>query len=369
MPAKAPRILFLMRGSVFTDFGGAELQVSYLGQSCRDAGFDVHHAFEATTPVNPDNGQHYHALPPRGGDAFCGLNNAHVSHLMATIRPDLVYQRSRMAYTTVAERQCRRHHVPFVFQVATDNDCRRNRPALTRACLINSLNEWASRRAMCRAHTVIAQTTFQQSLLLETFKRPSIHLPSLAVDPGPPPAKPDRPLVLWLANFKRKKQPEHFVDLAAACADLSADFVMGGRIAPGHYDALRDRIDKQPNLRYIGEVPFAETHTWYRQAALVINTSEPNEGYPNAYIQAWLQEAPVLTLHCDPDDTLVRERIGRRCESLAQMIADVRELCNNPAERLDMGRRARLFACRQHAMDTIAPRYVDLFKSISRKSP
>jgi len=362
------KILFIMRSSVFTGFGGAELQVDLLTRLCEENGIETHHAFDyGGEPPVTERKTVYHFLPDRGGDALCGLNAFHLARLMDRVAPDVVYQRSRTAYTGIAAFLCARHGVPMIYNVASDSDCGRIRVPLTRAFLLNAVNEHISRYGVRKAHTIVAQTRRQQQLLQRNLGRAGVVLPTLARVPGPPFAKTEPPMVLWLANLKQWKQPEIFLRLAEACGDLQAEFVFAGRT--GSRDYHRKLVAKAkglPNVRYLGELPYAETGAWFARASVFVNTSLPDEGYPNTYVQAWLHETPVVTLHCDPDDVLEKERLGFHARSFDALASKVAALCRDRSLAREMGARARAYAAAVHDIDKAGEKYLKLFRETAR---
>jgi glycosyltransferase involved in cell wall biosynthesis len=362
------RILFVMRSAVFTNLGGAELQVDYLCRLCEDAGFEVHHAFDAAVPpAAGDRRVTYHLLPDRGGRPFCWLNAGRLDRLVAAVRPDVVYQRTRFAYTGLVARAARRHGVPFLYNAASLSDCCRNRVPLTPAFLLNGVNEWLGRVGIARAHTIVCQTEEQQVLLRRNFGRAGVRLPTLAPVPAPPFPKAAPPVVLWMASVKPVKQPGLFLDLADACRQLDARFVMAGRLGLGRRgDAeFLSRVAATPNLEYLGELPFEQTAAWFARSTVLVNTSQWRESFPNTYVQAWLHETPVVALDCDPDGVLERERIGTRAGYAAGLVRAVSRLCRAPAEAAVMGARARRYAVDVHALEKAGPAYLELFRRVA----
>jgi len=360
------RILFIMRSSLQKQIGGAELQADYICRVCEENGCEVHYAFDSNENLDIVNRKvSYHLLRDYGWRSLCWLNCFAIGNLIRRIKPDIIYQCCRFAYTGTAAYYAKKYAIPMIYNVASDSDCLQNRIPINRGYVLNAVNEYAGRYGIRNAHTIIAQTRRQQRLLKENFNRDSILLPAIASVPPLPLKKSTPPVVLWIANLKRWKQPDIFLQLAEACHHLNARFVFAGRPGRRNYHAMLVEKAKQlPNTEYLGEIPFKETNEWFSRSLIFVNTSLPDEGYPNTYVQAWLHEVPVVALHCDPDDVLKDRNIGFHSGEFSNLVRDVRYLCENETVARETGRRARKHAIKTHAIETAGPKYVELFRQV-----
>ena len=361
------KILFLLRSSVLNRLGGAELQAHYLCRLCAEHGHEVHYAFDSNRdPAGDSGGICYHRLHDYGGRSFSWLNMFAVGKLIDRIQPDVIYQRCRNAYTAVAAYHAGKRRLPMVYNVASDSDCLLNTVPVSKAYILNLITEYAGRYGIRRAHTIITQTKYQEQSLKQTFGRDSIVLPSLCPVPDPPFVKDDPPIVLWIANLKGWKQPSVFLQLAEACRDLNTRFVMAGRSMSNKSSAgIVAKAESLPNVTFLGEIPLATAEKWFSRATLFVNTSLPDEGYPNTYLQAWMRRTPVVALHCDPDNVLRERGLGVCSGTVDRLIEDVRALCGNRQLCDEMGRAAREHAIRKHAINEAGAKYVALFDRLA----
>ena len=58
--------------------------------------------------------------------------------------------------------------------------------------------------------------------------------------------------------------------------------------------------EKLPNVTFLGTVPPIEMEGWFKKKKLFMNTSI-REGFPNTFLQAWMNRVPVVSLNIDPD--------------------------------------------------------------------
>jgi glycosyltransferase involved in cell wall biosynthesis len=216
----------------------------------------------------------------------------------------------------------------------------------------------------CIRHSdaTIVETKFQARMFQEHFNasplliRGSHPLPPInlkkQIDPAP---------VLWIANMVPLKRPELFVQLARACQDVPASFILvAGKSRPEYRSEIRRSAEELTNLTWLDEISLEESNELFARAALYVNTSE-YESIPNTFIQAWMRFTPTVSLNVDPDGVIGRFGLGRVSGNMTQLIADVRSLLSNPEERRLMGERARKHAAEYHDLDVAANRLEALF--------
>ncbi len=102
-------------------------------------------------------------------------------------------------------------------------------------------------------------------------------------------------------------------------------------------------------LTYLGERSNEEINRILGESHILVNTSD-YEGFPNTFIQAWLHEVPVVSLHVDPDDLLTRRGLGFHSGSFDKLVQDTRNLIGNAELRTRLGQQARAYALEHHAL-------------------
>ncbi len=109
------------------------------------------------------------------------------------------------------------------------------------------------------------------------------------------------------------------------------------------YDRLLNGPACPANLHCLGLHPYPEVNGIIQQALFLVQTSDI-EGFPNVFIQAWMQARPTIGLYYDPDGIVRKHRLGFICGSMAQLIQDTATLINDADLREQIGQRARQFA-------------------------
>lgn len=339
--------------------GGAEYQMACLLEAL--IALDAYEIFYLAHRIAPDFHPDGYRIVRIGkeGDA---LRWGYITHALPLyralrgIKPDVIYQRVGGGYTAIAAHYARRHAACLIWHVAHDADVTRDATLAGRNPVRRFLERRSIEYGLRHADHIVVQTERQASLLKLNFARtadaviPNFHpLPRELID------KAGAPRVVWVANLKPWKQPEVFVRLAAALSDLDqVRFIMVGAAAVGSgtgvWDELLMRsIKAASNIDYLGERHQAEVNELLARAHVFVNTSL-HEGFPNTFIQAWMRDVPVVSLHVDPDGILDREAIGMYAGSEEALAQAVRMLITDPAKRAEYALRARSHAILQHSL-------------------
>jgi glycosyltransferase involved in cell wall biosynthesis len=357
------KILILMRSSVLSSTGGAETQVEFIRRSLVKAGHEVHIAFESQKSVSVNQKLTvYHLLPERGR-LLSFLNAFHIGALIKKIRPDVIYQRVRFSYTGIAAFWAQKYKIVFVHGISADYACKKNKTSFSRSVVFSQINERLGRYGLKEADQVIAQTFNQQELLRRHFLIKSVVIPNGHPVPHKLPSKSEKTIIIWVANIKPWKQPELFLKLAKEFSGSKAEFIMVGKPHGGSYQrTLEDEIGRLPNVRYLGQLSLEEVNDLLAQATIFVNTSQPREGFPNTFIQAWLRKTPVVTLDFDPDDLIKKRNIGFHSQTFQQMVMDVSSLLMDRELLESMGERARELAEKNFDSGETGARHLDVFE-------
>ena len=180
-----------------------------------------------------------------------------------------------------------------------------------------TLNKWArllKRPGVKGAGVVIAQTKEQQRRFAEDFKVEAWLVPSICERfggggrPVENPGGDDEVDVLWAENPLANKRPEVFLELARMLPEFRFAMAMN-ESDRARFSQIKHQAAFLPNLLFLGQVPPAEMEQWFARSQVFVNTSARG-GFPNTFLQAWMNGAPVVSLAVDPDRLVQDEMLG-----------------------------------------------------------
>ncbi|MFO1378447.1 MAG: glycosyltransferase family 4 protein [Steroidobacteraceae bacterium] len=367
------RLCMVLGGHWAAQMGGAQFQAKcILDVLAEDARFETSY-LARVVPAQRDWDSYRivsfgEGLPGRAIGTLLQLPSLYLA--LRRQRPQVVYQRCLMPYTGMCALYCAINGARFVFHVASDGDV--HREPLTRwspGGLLRALSRRISEFGMRHADAIVVQTEHQARILKAQYG-----LTATIVVPNFHPAAAHRSEVgsrprlriLWVANIKPIKNPEMYVELAAAFAGAadSPEFVIIGRSGDSErYRPLHERIAALPNMTYLGELPVERVNEEIARSDLVVNTSFA-EGFPNTFIQAWLRGVPVLSWRVDPDACLSRAGAGLVAADVDEMVATIRSLDASRERLCELSAKALQYGVERH---TTAPgeALIGLFRGLA----
>src|SRR5690606_23813898 len=127
------------------------------------------------------------------------------------------------------------------------------------------------------ATAVVVQTRDQERLLQNNYNRSATAvIPNFHPKPQEEIRKPGHLItVCWVANMKRLKRPEIFVQLAEDCQDVpNVQFLMIGAPSPEMlgWDELMERVRTLKNLRYLGKKRQEDVNRILSESHILVNT-------------------------------------------------------------------------------------------------
>lgn len=248
----------------------------------------------------------------------------------------------------------------FIYSVTHDKDCLIRRVKWSRE-FIKVLVRRLCQFAIKSADIVVAQSVYQKELLKKNFGVDSFVIRNGHYIPELTSPKADPPIVLWLANLRKEKRIDLFVELAQRLEGMKCLFVVAGKpMDDGCLEVLEEGIKKQENLYYYGALSVKQALELVNKSSLLVNTSD-NEGFPNAFIEAWMRKTPTVGLNVDPDNLIKDYKMGFHSFNFENLVRDVKYLLENKSLLDELGRNAYKYAIEQHDLSKISKMYADLF--------
>ena len=102
----------------------------------------------------------------------------------------------------------------------------------------------------------------------------------------------------------------------------------------------------------MGPLSIEEVNEILAKVHIFVNTSL-SEGFANTFIQAWMREVPVVSLHVNPDNVFLKENVGFWAGSFKRMVEGILDLVNNPQKIVEMGQAACEYAMKKHSIENV----------------
>ena len=350
------RVCVVMPGHWSAFMGGAQYQTQRIVEALvKDGRFKVHYLARSFAPDYQPDTYDVHTIHTLFGKrkGYLFLDAPSLLRTLKAIKPDVIYQRVGSSYTGVAAWYAVHNHCRMVWHTASELDVT---PYRVNGAGVFRPWQWADKKILeygvRYSPYVVTQTQDQQARLIQHYQRQAAAvIPNFHPLPKSAPRKPERVRVVWLANLKRLKRPEIFIDLARdLCARTDAQFTMVGAFqgSTKWRERIRQRIEETPNLEYLGYMPQDEVNELLAGSHILVNTST-SEGFSNTFIQAWMREMPVISLAVNPDGVFDDERLGLHTGSYAQLVHCTQSLIENGERRRLMGSQSAEYARCKHS--------------------
>jgi len=245
----------------------------------------------------------------------------------------------------------------FVFTAVSTLDCEKNGFGWSKTT--NQVYKYGIQHA----DQVVVLADCMKKEMYKNFNINSIVIKSGHPIPNGVIKKNDPPMILWISRLNKLKYPDLFIKIFEELKDLNAKFVL---IGSGSYmkNELIKFSKKYSNFTYIPGVKQYIDNVYYAKASLLISTSSI-EGFPNAFIQAWMYKTPVISLNIDPDDVISNYNLGFHAKGNFQKLIDtIKDLIENPSKIKDISNNCRDYAIANHDIKRTSNQYYSLYKKL-----
>ncbi len=351
--------------------GGAELQMIILAKELIKRSYDVSFVtFEKTiksyelidgikiyNPFNNRNSGNTYLYPQNIYKLFKILNK---------IDADIYIQRTTSPLTGFIGFFTRLNNKIFLYSVSSDSD-------ITNNLLFKSVKDLKNvffRFGVKHCSVVICQTTHQMNLLKQVFKKEMKVIKNFYPFPKIEQNKKatSKIKILWVGGIRREKRPDLFLTLAKVFPDLKF-LMIGGPSSgdPEYYQEIKESAIKITNLEFKGFVPHDEIGKYYAESTLLINTSS-TEGFPNTFLEAWINCIPVVSISSDPDEIICNNNLGLHSKTFDQMIEDIKTLLKNKKLRMEIGINSRTYVEENHNINKLVKEYERVINNLIVKN-
>jgi glycosyltransferase involved in cell wall biosynthesis len=352
----------LARNTSIKVVGGAEVQQSMLARAFAKEGRRVSMIcldYGQPDDVMVDGVRVLKAYAPRAGIPVLRFIHPRLTslwHAMGRADADIYYQRCSGAITGWVAAFCHRRRRHFVYAGASDADFRPSVPLVR-----YRRDKYLYRAGLRNAHAIVAQNENQVALCRAWLKVDPILVRSCFVPPPTARADASGP-VLWVSTVRRWKRPELVLELARRLPGIRFRMI-GGADDPAYFADIAAQARLLPNVDFLGFVPHAEIEAHFDRARLVINTSEPNEGFPNTFLQAWSRGIPTVSF-VKPASYLDESPVRVCVDDIGEMAHTIARLTGEDSLWLETGHWLRNQFSAHHSLEAATSAYRSLFDSL-----
>jgi glycosyltransferase involved in cell wall biosynthesis len=347
--------------------GGAERQMTLLARVLAERGHRVAHiVYPARDPVElPYPVDLVYRGRYAGDRAIVGrlLELGQILRALHAADARVTIVRTASPVVGVAALYCRLRRRRLVFSSANVSDFTLERMA-------GRLDRSLYGLGVKLADAVVVQSDEQVALVRRAFPglRRVVRIRSFAerAPAGAGEGRPEPPAFLWYGRFVSYKQPLEYLTLARSVPE--ARFVMipvPDEASSEELSELRSAASEVPNLELREPLPHGELLRLLRSAVAIVNTSAL-EGMPNAFLEAWAQGVPVLTLQFDPDGVVERQGLGVSAHgSRDRFVEGAHELWRDRDDREELSQRVRAYVDKAHSLDAVGAEWSRVIAEVS----
>jgi glycosyltransferase involved in cell wall biosynthesis len=340
--------------------GGAELQSVLLAKKLAQRGFDVSFVVLDHGQKSPEIIDDIKVLKTYPADAPMGIRFSTVRLIWRALSKadaDIYYGFRGVA--GIVALYCFLKRKKLVIGIPSDMEVAEERSEK------GNIYNWLWRFDLKRTNLVITQTKHQQEMLKKGFGRNSVIIKAFLPLESQPIEKSAPPVVLWVSTIRPQwKQPELFLELAAAIPEARFQMVGGPSREQEFYEQIKEHASKIPNLDFVGFVPHHEIGKYFEKASIFVNTSDV-EGFPNTFLEAWSRYTPVVSLDIDPDEIICEHKLGLHSRTFERMVEDVKLLLGDGKLRRELGENGRRYVEQEHDLKRVVEQYVELFTNLA----
>ncbi|MFX1310994.1 MAG: glycosyltransferase family 4 protein [Promethearchaeota archaeon] len=312
--------------------GGAAVQLFILSKEFgKDENYDVNVIVGNYQKVKNkieiiNNLKVYNVRPFSRKITYYFLSLIHIFITLIKINPDVVIQRAASKITGICAFYCKIFKKKFIYSIANLTD-------------VNGKNEKGFFGKMYRfglnsASFLVAQNKEQieelEKYKKRKFKNISIIRNSYQIKKT---FMEKKEYILWVARAINWKRPELFIKLAKIFPNEKFVMICNKTDDKEHniryWNKIHNEASEITNLTFIEFVPYYKVSQYFKEAKIFINTSK-FEGFPNTFIQSFINKIPVISLNVNPDNIFLKYKLGYLCnDSFSMMVNRLNEMLRN----------------------------------------
>lgn len=337
--------------------GGSELQCDFIATELVRRGYSV--SYVAVEGKKSSYDKSYEVIP-------CHNNPTDIVKKIDESNPDVIYWRFNKNFFYDTIKSFRNKDCIIIFSASSAYDVSWFLYKKSVSFRKNIRRVLPSIREQLGMFYVDAAIVNNQAYLNKLPVKKQVYIPNGMTDEAVP-FQWEKPYCAWIANLKKIKRPELYIELAEKLGRDDVDFIMVGDIQEDEYAWIRDKEKLPSNLYYLGPKSFEEVNGILKSSLLHVHTCLA-EGFPNVFIQAWILGIPSVSYGFDPSNYITDHYLGYTANEQPDLFVErVRELVDNPQERDELGANAKKFATEMFQIKKSVSELEKLIQGISKE--
>ena len=182
------------------------------------------------------------------------------------------------------------------------------------------------RKGLLKNNYFITQNKFQADNLHEHYGKESVIIPNIWAKSDLYHGDTKKYAAIWVANLRRLKRAEWFVQLAKKMPQYRFAIV-GGVNEQDYYDLIKTECGYLENLDFLGAQSLEKVNKLLSECQILTCTSE-FEGFPNTFLQAWAQNIPVVST-VNPSNVITDYGLGEIIHTEDELYSSILKLLNS----------------------------------------
>lgn len=303
----SPKAYPLFNIKVKSVFGGAEMQLSWLGKElAKNNNLDVNFIVADYAQQEMEEYGNIKVWRSLNFKSNIVKQIKTFYQVFNKVNADVYIQMTLNTYSGIIALYCKKAHKKMLYLVASDREVNGTSPILQ-----NPIRAFMANQVFKSATHIISQGRYQQNQLLKRNIKSAIipsfrHIENIKYHDNS-----EAKHHLWVGRSDPVKRPELLLELAKCFP--SEKFVMISQqstvSSDEYYTNLVNQANKIKNLTFLQFVESKQMNDYFFYAKTLINTSS-YEGFPTTFIEASKNCTPILSLSVDPENFLTMHKGG-----------------------------------------------------------
>lgn len=342
--------------------GGSEIQCDFIANELTNRGHQVRYIVPVKFKNSTKSVSYSYEIKS------CDINSQSIFNEIEVFKPDIVYWRFNKKKIRSTFRKIKKLNIPIIFAISHINDLKTwvySKRRRFHKRIIHSVNHRIEHFGFKYVDAVVVNN---ESFLNRIPSNISINkfIPN-GMDNKIEPFHWSNPYCVWVANIKLPKRPELYIKLAKQFEGSGIDFLMVGAIQQKSYSWIMSPEKTPENFHYLGPKSLHQVNGILNKSLLHIHTCIP-EGFPNIFIQAWLQAVPSVTYGFDPSNYIRENELGYSAdENWELFVKYVTEIIDRPEKRNEFSNNTILFASKKFQLEKSIDELENIFSKLLLK--